>query len=98
VRTQSASFHPLDPKVKKPVAAYGSGFSGIKQPSQRSSKENGRLIYPTPQAQGEIGMESFRIRLDACDPTRRCWRAYRIEAGTDLLGVAACNHKRLCLQ
>jgi hypothetical protein len=31
-------------------------------------------------------MESFRIRLDACDPTRRCWRAYRIEAGTDLLG------------
>ena len=31
-------------------------------------------------------MESFRIRLEACDPTRGHFRAYRIEAGSDLLG------------
>jgi hypothetical protein len=31
-------------------------------------------------------MESFRIELEACDPARGCFRAYRIEAGTDLLG------------
>lgn len=31
-------------------------------------------------------MESFRVRLEACDPERGCFRAYRIDAGTDLLG------------
>ncbi len=31
-------------------------------------------------------MDSFRIELEARDPARDCWRAYRIEAGTDLLG------------
>ena len=31
-------------------------------------------------------MESFCIRLEARDPERRCFRAYRIEAGTDLFG------------
>ncbi len=31
-------------------------------------------------------MESFCISLEARDPARGCWRAYRIEAGTDLLG------------
>ena len=32
-------------------------------------------------------MEQFRAELQACDPARGIWRAYRIEAGTDLLGV-----------
>jgi predicted DNA-binding WGR domain protein len=31
-------------------------------------------------------MESFRIRLEARDPARNHFRAYRIEAGVDLLG------------
>ena len=31
-------------------------------------------------------MESFRVRLEACDPARGRFRAYRIDAGTDLLG------------
>ncbi len=31
-------------------------------------------------------MESFRIRLEACDPARGHFRAYRIDAGTDLFG------------
>jgi hypothetical protein len=31
-------------------------------------------------------MESFRAELQACDPARGIFRAYRIEAGTDLLG------------
>jgi hypothetical protein len=31
-------------------------------------------------------MESFSIRLEACDPARGHFRAYRIEAGTDLFG------------
>ena len=31
-------------------------------------------------------MENFRVRLEACDPARGCFRAYRIDAGTDLLG------------
>ena len=31
-------------------------------------------------------MESFRVRLEACDPSRGRFRAYRIDAGTDLLG------------
>lgn len=31
-------------------------------------------------------MESFQIRLEACDPARGHFRAYRIEAGTDLFG------------
>lgn len=32
-------------------------------------------------------MERFSIRLEACDPARGRFRAYRIEAGTDLLGT-----------
>jgi len=31
-------------------------------------------------------MESFRARLEARDPARGCFRAYRIDAGTDLFG------------
>jgi hypothetical protein len=31
-------------------------------------------------------MESFHIRLEAYDPARGRFRAYRIDAGTDLLG------------
>ncbi len=31
-------------------------------------------------------MESFRVRLEACDPAQGRFRAYRIDAGTDLLG------------
>ena len=31
-------------------------------------------------------MESFCVRLEACDPAQGRFRAYRIEAGTDLLG------------
>jgi predicted DNA-binding WGR domain protein len=31
-------------------------------------------------------MESFSIRPEACDPARGRFRAYRINAGTDLLG------------
>ena len=31
-------------------------------------------------------MESFCVRLEACDPAKGRFRAYRIEAGTDLLG------------
>ena len=31
-------------------------------------------------------MEQFRVRMEARDPERRCFRAYRIEAGTDLIG------------
>ena len=31
-------------------------------------------------------MESFRVRLEACDPARGLFRGYRIDAGTDLLG------------
>lgn len=31
-------------------------------------------------------MEQFRAELQACDPARGIYRAYRIEAGTDLLG------------
>ncbi len=31
-------------------------------------------------------MESFRVRLEACDPAQGRFRAYWIEAGTDLLG------------
>ena len=31
-------------------------------------------------------MESFRIRLEACDPAHGCFRSYRIDAGIDLLG------------
>lgn len=32
-------------------------------------------------------MERFRVRLEACDPERGRFRAYRIAAGTDLFGV-----------
>jgi hypothetical protein len=31
-------------------------------------------------------MESFSIRLEACDPYHGRFRAYRIDAGTDLFG------------
>jgi hypothetical protein len=31
-------------------------------------------------------MESFSVRLEACDPEQGRFRAYHIEAGTDLLG------------
>jgi hypothetical protein len=31
-------------------------------------------------------MESFHIRLEACNPEQDCFRAYRIDAGIDLLG------------
>jgi len=31
-------------------------------------------------------MESFRVRLEECDPAQGRFRAYRIDAGTDLLG------------
>ena len=31
-------------------------------------------------------MEQFRAELQACDPARGIFRAYRITAGTDLLG------------
>lgn len=31
-------------------------------------------------------MESFSVRLEACDPERGVFRAYRIDVGTDLLG------------
>lgn len=31
-------------------------------------------------------METFSIRLEACDPVRGRFRAYRIEAGMDLFG------------
>jgi hypothetical protein len=31
-------------------------------------------------------LDAFTARLEACDPTRGCFRAYRIEAGTDLFG------------
>ena len=31
-------------------------------------------------------MESFRVRLEASDPAQGLFRAYRIDAGTDLLG------------
>jgi predicted DNA-binding WGR domain protein len=33
-----------------------------------------------------MGMEQFRAELQARDPARGIFRAYRIEAGTDLLG------------
>ena len=32
-------------------------------------------------------MLDFRIILEARNPARRCWRQYRVEAGTDLFGV-----------
>jgi hypothetical protein len=31
-------------------------------------------------------LDAFTARLEACDPARNHFRAYRIEAGTDLLG------------
>ena len=31
-------------------------------------------------------MDSFHVRLEACDPARGHFRAYRIDAGTDLFG------------
>ncbi len=31
-------------------------------------------------------MESFRVRLEACDPAQHRFRVYRIDAGTDLFG------------
>jgi len=31
-------------------------------------------------------LESFRVCLEACDPAQGRFRAYRIDAGTDLLG------------
>ena len=31
-------------------------------------------------------MDAFTATLEACDPDRNHFRAYRIEAGTDLLG------------
>lgn len=31
-------------------------------------------------------MESFRVKLEACDPAQGRLRAYRIDAGTDLFG------------
>ena len=31
-------------------------------------------------------MLDFRITLEARNPARRCFRQYRVEAGTDLLG------------
>ena len=32
-------------------------------------------------------MSRFAARLEACDPARDCYRAYRLEAGIDLLGA-----------
>ena len=32
-------------------------------------------------------MLDFRITLEARNPARRCFRQYRVEAGTDLFGV-----------
>ena len=34
-------------------------------------------------------MIDFRIRLEARNPARRCFRQYRVEAGIDLFGVWA---------
>jgi hypothetical protein len=48
-------------------------------------KTNGRLLYRR-RRQEERATERFHIRLDARDPTRNHFRAYRIEAGTDLSG------------
>jgi hypothetical protein len=36
--------HPIAAEVTKPVGMFGSGFLAIKQLSQRSSKQNGRMI------------------------------------------------------
>ena len=49
-------------------------------------KGNGGLINTGPRQQQGQARERFSIRLDARDPARGCFRAYRIEAGTDLLG------------
>ena len=32
-------------------------------------------------------MSIFTARLEACDPARDCFRAYRLEAGSDLFGA-----------
>jgi len=37
--------HPVAARVKKPVAAYRSGFFCSKTPSHRTSQANGRLLY-----------------------------------------------------
>jgi hypothetical protein len=44
------------------------------------------LINTGPRQQQGQAMERFSIRLEARDPARGRFRAYRIDAGTDLLG------------
>ena len=44
-----------------------------------NSQINGRFLYRP--------VLDFRISLEARNPARRCWRQYRVEAGTDLFGV-----------
>jgi hypothetical protein len=53
-------------------------------------RKNHRFLYrPGPAARkGEIlMMDAFRAALEAHDPSRGCYRAYRLEAGTDLFGA-----------
>jgi WGR domain-containing protein len=53
--------------------------------SWKSSKKNGRFLYSTKTGNTPM-MDAFTAMLEARDPTLGRFRAYRLEAGTDLLG------------
>lgn len=53
-----------------------------------SASFNPRALPPDePQESHVLAMLDFRIILEARNPARRCFRQYRVEAGTDLFGV-----------
>jgi hypothetical protein len=58
----------------------------MKSLSDRRGKQNGRLLNCRRRRQEETAMESSCTTLEARDPAQGRFRAYRIEAGTDLLG------------
>ena len=57
------------------------GFSGKVQ--RQEEKVQNRGTWNSQKT--DVFLIYFRITLEACNP-RRCFRQYRVEAGTDLLG------------
>ena len=76
--------------VKEPAAAYRflnlDFFHGFldhnTQGTRCALKYQNKRTFSLPPP-----MLDFRIILEARNPARRCWRQYRVEAGTDLFGV-----------
>src|SRR4051794_14298297 len=87
----------MGPPATMPETAAGPAYyhQGIRLHRLSGGKNKPQFALPLPQWPPECGrrsqrkgprMEQFRAVLEARDPARGRFRAYRIEAGTDLLG------------